>query len=593
MTLSLSRRCGKLSGFWFCLLLLAAWNSIALQIGENYSPSRPVVGGKLTYTFNLINNGTVAESDTVFTDQLPVTSVFVSATATNGNYSVAGNVLTYRPDTIEAGGQVVLQVVVTPVTGAMLTNECHWSSPMGGITWSASTTPVQTAIAGPKMVVGRNDHASTLLPDGRVLIAGGSFIVGISSAEVYDPAENAFALVGSMAVKRPSLTATLLTNGMVLVVGGGSDLLEQFDPAANSFVTKGKLEVARAAHTLTTLGNGDIIIAGGAGSSTLIERYRQVDGQWIVSQAGNLTVARSGHAAVLLASGEIVFAGGTGGSGTFAERYNPQTQISVPLSGPASPLPLVAAGSGKILFQAQPFEVPGGTELYDAEANTLVSLPAAPPKASGGNYFSLANGDFLITGGQTSGNFNFGVEIFNPRTGAFKAAPSLATTRSHHSVVQLADGRFLLTGGADLDGIMSGDCRSTEIYVLRMDFDSDGMDDDWELARGFDPARREDAVEDADGEGHSNLQEFLAGTDPRDPLNVLRIETPRKIGNNVQIRFPTVLGKYYRVERSPAPNAASWDVVAGNVAGDGHVAEILDPINSESPSSIYRVVLQP
>lgn len=308
----------------------------------------------------------------------------------------------------------MLQVVVTPVTGAMLTNRCNWSSPMGGTTWSASTTPVQTAIVGPKMVVGRNDHTSTLLPDGRVLIAGGSFIEGISSAEV-----------------------------------------------------------------------------------------------------------------------------------------------------------------------------------YDAEANTLVSLPAAPPKASNGHYFSLANGDLLITGGTTSGTFNFGVEIFNPRTGEFKAAPSLATTRSHHSVVQLADGRFLLTGGADLDGIMSGDSRSTEIYVLRMDFDRDGMDDDWELAHGFDPARREDAVEDADGEGHSNLQEFLAGTDPRDPLNVLRIETPRKVGNSVQIRFPTVLGKYYRVERSSAPNAASWDVVAGNVAGDGHVAEILDPINSESPSSIYRVVLLP
>jgi len=51
---------------------------------------------------------------------------------------------------------------------------------------------------------------------------------------------------------------------------------------------------------------------------------------------------------------------------------------------------------------------------------------------------------------------------------------------------------------------------------VTMDNDADGMPDAWETAHGlndFDPA---DAITDADSDGLNNLQEFQAGTDPRD-----------------------------------------------------------------------------
>ena len=78
------------------------------------------------------------------------------------------------------------------------------------------------------MTIGRAWHTATLLTDGRMLIAGGSWRDG--SAEVYDPKTGTFTRTGSMttdhefhtATARYSHTATLLSDGRVLIAGGSS-----------------------------------------------------------------------------------------------------------------------------------------------------------------------------------------------------------------------------------------------------------------------------------------------------------------------------------------------------------------------------------
>src|SRR5436190_21371369 len=75
----------------------------------------------------------------------------------------------------------------------------------------------------------RAGHTATLLPDGKVLVAGGGHtsVAGaeftpITSAELFDPATGIWTPTGSMAEPRDRHTATLLPNGQVLVVGGNA-----------------------------------------------------------------------------------------------------------------------------------------------------------------------------------------------------------------------------------------------------------------------------------------------------------------------------------------------------------------------------------
>lgn len=70
---------------------------------------------------------------------------------------------------------------------------------------------------GPNMTVARYWHSATLLPSGKVLIAGGASSGGIAvaSCELYDPATNTIALTGPMAAPRREHGAVLLNTGKV------------------------------------------------------------------------------------------------------------------------------------------------------------------------------------------------------------------------------------------------------------------------------------------------------------------------------------------------------------------------------------------
>ena len=69
--------------------------------------------------------------------------------------------------------------------------------------------------------VGRYLHTATLLPSGKVLVAGGDTLSDpLSSAELYDPASGTWTPTGSLVTARDYHTATLLPDGRVLVAGG-------------------------------------------------------------------------------------------------------------------------------------------------------------------------------------------------------------------------------------------------------------------------------------------------------------------------------------------------------------------------------------
>jgi hypothetical protein len=166
-------------------------------------------------------------------------------------------------------------------------------------------------------------HTQTLLPNGKVLVAGGTqgdfSFQNLSSSELYDPNTGTWSLTGSLNVARFGLTATLLPNGNVLVTGGESqdgainNSAELYNPTTETWSYTGSFSTGRYGHTATLLPNGKVLVAGGHdwNTNTYLDSadvYDPATGNW--SGTAKLNGTREGHTAVLLQSGKVLVVGG-------------------------------------------------------------------------------------------------------------------------------------------------------------------------------------------------------------------------------------------------------------------------------------------
>ena len=317
------------------------------------------------------------------------------------------------------------------------------------------------------MATQRAAHTATLLPDGKVLVAGGFTGGGsLASAEVFDPATSTFASAGNMNASRAGHTATLLPNGKVLIAGGynGSYLAsaELYDPATRIFTPASSIVTARSGHVATLLNNGKVLLAGGVGTGWTFladaELYDPATNTFIAT--GGMTTARESHTATLLKDGQVLITGGHKGRRPAITIYS-SAEIYNPASGTFSSTGNLTVrrhkhdatllADGRVLIVGGSDERDGrgayrNAEVFNPTTGTSTAVGAmndARYKLQGTTVL-LKNGKVLIAGGANR------AEVFDPATNTFSFANgNMGTMRLFATATLLRNGEVLITGGYD------------------------------------------------------------------------------------------------------------------------------------------------
>jgi hypothetical protein len=365
---------------------------------------------------------------------------------------VAGTVVKDVTWTVEegaAGGIITADGVYTaPISGGPF----HVTARSVADPSKAATSEVVITDAGFRMLntstlVPRISHTATLLPDGKVLIVGGSkcdvngcsfdlfrqsfpFDRLLSSAELYDPATETFSATGSMSIARAFHSATLLNNGTVLVIGGlnpgGGSVAtaEIYDPATGSFTRVGDMAEGRIQHTASLLGDGRVLIAGGFEGNAndfgffptpTAEIYDPATQSF--SPGGEMPQEAASQTASVLLDGTVLVAGGFGNS---------------------------CPGRG------------AGVAIFDPASNSFRAGVSLPTRRAEHTATTLNDGRVLITGGGDpcdflGGSISSTAVVFDPATSSYSSEEAMREPRSGHSATLLADGKVLVVGStADL-----------------------------------------------------------------------------------------------------------------------------------------------
>jgi hypothetical protein len=247
-----------------------------------------------------------------------------------------------------------------------------------------------------------------------------------------------------MSVPRAFHSATLLANGTVLVVGGGSGFetgtlasAERYDPNTGLFTPTGGLTGhTRQMHGAVRLNDGRVLVAGGftndsgIGGLATAEIYDPGTGTFAAT-AGNMTHDRIGDfTTTLLGNGRVLLAGG----------------FRNLVGGPSA-----------------------DGELFDPASATFSAAPI-PMNSRRGKHTAVlqANGQVFLAGGENDLTILSSTEYFDPTTASFvvslSSQPVLLTARESHTGTRLSDERFLEAGGQTLVGAVLTPLASAEIY---------------------------------------------------------------------------------------------------------------------------------
>jgi hypothetical protein len=175
-------------------------------------------------------------------------------------------------------------------------------------------------------------HTATRLQDGRVLVVGGRGVSGqpiddIADAWIFDPAEGEFLDAGSIDPPRGEHGAALLPDGRVVVFGGSTDngavaLADSwlFDPEDDSWSPGPLMIAARWNPGVAVTRSGRVLVCGGAdeagpvtGCELFVPDEEGSDGWVPAPDPGGVADSRDGALLVLLGTGDVLGVGGVSG----------------------------------------------------------------------------------------------------------------------------------------------------------------------------------------------------------------------------------------------------------------------------------------
>ena len=329
----------------------------------------------------------------------------------------------------------------------------------------------------------RFGHHAVLLNTGDVLVVSGH---GDNSTELYNPVTGNWTLIGSTSALHEFGTATLLSNGEVLLAGGGSGdytsnpcttLAELYNPATGQWTVKGSMTSVRCAHTATLLPNGQVLVAGGnddnGNSLATAELYSPATGTW--GATGSLNTARTGPLAELLGSGAVLVAGGENVTGSVngdcalsagcKETALTSAEIFNPAQGswePTGSMP-AAGGSGSLLANGDVLKF--FNSFYTPATGTWTAAGAIPRGVAGGSTATLlGTGLVLATGFLSTYNGHPPLPyayLYNFSTNGYARTGSMTTSRIEDTATLLPNGQVLVTGGHTRTGVTA----SAELYT--------------------------------------------------------------------------------------------------------------------------------
>ncbi len=348
---------------------------------------------------------------------------------------------------------------------------------LGGHAAIAMAQSLGTFTVTGDLTTARHSHTTTLLTNGKVLIAGGVSTsdgkANPASAELYDPSTGTFIATGDMTMARSSHQATLLPDGKVLIVGHGFDSsAEIYDPATGTFTAAGQRtnQAFFFATAAVLLPNGKVLIAGYPGLVDGLASAELYDPSTKSFTATGEMTARGHVTACLLSNGKVLISGDRWSSSD--EIYDPDTGI-FSLTGTGrttfpylyiSPVSALLLKNGKVLITLWSQDslgdpVGSGAEIYDPSTGTFTAAFWNPV----GSYYP-ASGTLLPDGAVLLTARNYAV-LYDSDTGTLSGAgPMLTGQASGRARTLLPEGNVLISGGWICCGTPGTTVASAEIY---------------------------------------------------------------------------------------------------------------------------------